>query len=324
MIARITPARALAVLAAAVFVAPAAAQTYPEKPIRFIIPFAPGGTSDIVGRLLSTKMTQELGQTVVIDNRGGGGSTVGTALAAKSPPDGYTIIINHLSLAINQSLYPKLASDAARDLTPVSRVGDTQNVVVVTNTLPVKSMKELLALARREPDKLDYGSGGIGSGGHLPVALLQEMTKLRFNHIPYKGGGPSVTATMTGEVQFAIPTIPTAVPLIRQQRVRALAVTGAQRSNAFPELPTIAEAGVPGYDFALWYGVFAPAGTPRAAVTRLNQVLADVLRAPEMQKQMAQQGIEVQTSTPEALGEKLRADISKWQKIVKSAGLKPE
>lgn len=300
-----------------------AAQTYPERPIRFIIPFAPGGTSDIVGRLLAIKVGQDLGQTVVIDNRGGAGGTVGAGLAAKAPPDGHTIILGHISLAINQTLYPNLPYDAERDLLPVSRVGDTPNVVVVS-ALPVKTMKELLALAKKQPGKLDYGSGGFGSAGHLPVALLEEAAGVKFNHIPYKGGGPSVIATITGEVQFAVPALPTAAPHVKQGRLRVLAVTGAERSPAMPEAPTVAETGVPGYEFSIWYGVFVPAGTPKDIIARLRRVLVQTLQASEMQKLLSQQGIDVLTSTPEELGAVLRTDIVKWHRIMKAAGIKPE
>lgn len=300
-----------------------AAQTYPERPIRFIIPFAPGGTSDIVGRLLAIKVGQDLGQTVVIDNRGGAGGTVGAGLAAKAPPDGHTIILGHISLAINQTLYPNLPYDAERDLLPVSRVGDTPNVVVVS-ALPVKTMKELLALAKKQPGKLDYGSGGFGSAGHLPVALLEEAAGVKFNHIPYKGGGPSVIATITGEVQFAVPALPTAAPHVKQGRLRVLAVTGAERSPAMPEAPTVAEAGVPGYEFSIWYGVFVPAGTPKDIIARLRRVLVQTLQTSEIQKLLSQQGIDVLTSTPEELGAVLRTDIVKWHRIMKAAGIKPE
>lgn len=307
------------------FVASAsAAQTYPERPIRFIIPFAPGGTSDIVGRVLAIKLGQDLGQTVVIDNRAGAGSTVGTALAAKAPPDGHTIILNHISLAMNQSLYSNLPYDATRDLLPVSRVGDTPNAVVVTNALAAKTMKELVALAKKQPGKLDYGSGGFGSGGHLPVVLLEDATGVKFNHIPYKGGGPSVTATISGEVQFAMPSLPTAAPYIKQGRLRILAVTGAERSPTMPDVPTVAEAAVSGYEFALWYGMFVPAGTPRSIVARLNRSVVETLQASDTQKLLSLQGIDVRSSSPEELGNKLRADVVKWHKIIKAAGIKPE
>jgi tripartite-type tricarboxylate transporter receptor subunit TctC len=301
----------------------ASALPYPERPIRFIIPFPPAGTSDIVGRLLALRLGQDLGQTLVVDNRAGGGSTVGTALAAKAPPDGYTIILSHISLAINHTLYANLPYDVTRDLAPVSRVGDTPNAVVVANALPARSMGDLVALARKQPGKLDYGSGGIGSAGHLPVALLEEMTATRYNHIPYKGGGPSVVAVMAGEVQFAIPSLPTAVPHAKQGRLRVIAVTGAERSSAMPDVPSIAET-VPGYEFAIWYGVFVPAGTPNAIVMRLNRALIANLQLPELQKQLVQQGIDVRTSSPEELAAKLRADIVKWQKIVRATGMKPE
>jgi len=320
---RVIPPSSIAVVAIALGSAAAAVHAYPERPIRFIIPFAPAGTSDIVGRLLAIKLGQDLGQSVVVDNRAGGGSTVGTAIAAKAPPDGYTMILSHVSLAINQSLYTSLPFDANRDFLPVTRVGDAPNAVVVAASLPVRTMGDLLALARRQPGKLDYGSGGFGSAGHLPVALLEDMSGTRFNHIPYKGGGPSVVAVIAGEVQFAMPSVPTAAPHAKQGRLRVIAVTGAERSAAMPDAPTIAET-VPGYEFAIWYGVFVPAGTPRTIVVRLNRAIIDALRDGEMQRQLAQQGLEVRTSSPEELGGKLRADIVKWQKIVKAAGIKPE
>ena len=301
-----------------------AAQPYPDRPIRFIIPFATGGGSDIIGRILGVKLGQELAQTVVIDNRGGAGSTLGTALAAKAAPDGYTMILNHVSLAMNQTLYANLPYDPATDLQPVSRVGDTPNVVVVNNAMPVKTMKEFIAHARKLPGKLDYGSGGYGSAGHLPVALLEDAAALKFNHIPYKGGGPSVIAVMAGEVQFAIPSLPTAAPHGKQGRLRILAVTGAERSPAVPDVPTVAEAGLPGYEFTIWYAVFVAAGTPKDIVARLNQALVKILRLEDTQKLLSQQAIEVRSSTPEELGNLLRADIQKWRKIITAAGIKPE
>ena len=313
----------LAVLAGAVGLhAAAQAQSYPDRPIRFIVPFSPGGTSDIIGRVLGAKLGEELGQTVVVDNRDGAGSTLGTALAAKAPADGYTIIVNHVGLAINETLYAKRAYNALRDLTPVSNVGDTPNAVVVNNALPVKSIKELIALAKKEPGKLNYGSGGAGSAGHLSVALLEDLAHVKFTHIPYKGGGPSVTATISGEVQFAIPAFPTAVAHVKAGRLRILAVTGTERSPVMPDVPTVAEAGVPGYDFVLWFGVFAPAGTPKAIITRLNQAAVKALQSPDVQKQLSAQGLDPRSSTPEALQKQLRRDIEKWARIIKSANIK--
>jgi len=298
-------------------------QTYPERPIRFIIPFASGGTSDIVARLLGVRVGQDLGQTLVVDTRAGGGSTLGTALAAKAPPDGYTIILSHISLAINHSLYAKLPYDVTRDLAPITRVGDTPNAVVVSGSMTVRSVAELVAAARKQPGKLDYGSGGIGSAGHLPIALLEDMTGTRFNHIPYKGGGPSVVAVMADEVKFAMPSFPTAVPHVKQGRLRLIAVTGAERTPAAPDTPTVAES-VPGFEFAIWYGIFAPAGTPPAIIARLNRAFTTSLKNADLQKQLTQQGVDVKVSTPEELGAKLVADVRKWERIIRAAGLKAE
>lgn len=314
-------ASAFVILAVSPF---ALAAQYPERPIRLIVPFAPGGTSDIIGRVLGAKLSDELGQTVVVDNRAGAGSTLGTTLAAQAPPDGHTIIVNHVGIAVNQTLYPKLAYDAQKDLVPISRVGDTPSALVVHNGLPAKTVKELIALGRKQPGKLNYGSGGHGSAGHLAVALLEDMTGLKFNHVPYKGGGPSVTATIAGEVQFAIPAFPTAAGHVQAGRLRMLAVTGTQRTSVLPDVPTLAEAGVPGYDFVIWFGVFAPAGTPRPIVMRLNQAVVKSLQVREVQQQLTQQGLDTASSTPEALGKLLQADVAKWARIIKSSGIKTD
>lgn len=302
--------------------APADAQTYPSRPIRLIVPFAPGGTSDIIGRLLGAKIGEELGQTVVVDNRGGAGSTLGTTLAAQSPPDGHTIIVNHVGIAINETLYTKLQYHALKDLAPISRVGDTPNAVVVNNALPVKTMKDFLALAKQRPGRLNYGSGGHGSAGHLSVALLEDIAGIKVNHVPYKGGGPSVAATIMGEVNFAVPAFPTAAAHVKAGRLRILAVTGAERSPVMPDVPTVAEAGVPGYEFVIWFGMFAPAGTPKNIIARLNQAIVKSLKTGDLQQQLSQQGLETRTSTPEALGKQLKTDIDKWARIIKSANIK--
>jgi len=310
-------------LAVGVLAGPAvAAENFPQRPLRLIVPFAPGGTSDIVGRMLAAKLGDELGQTVVIDNRGGAGSTIGAGLAARAAPDGHTILISHMGLAVNETLYSNLPYDAAKDLAAISRVGDTPSAVVVNNGLSAKSMKELVELAKKQSGKLDYGSGGSGSAGHLSVALLEDVAGVKFNHIPYKGGGPSLTATIAGQVHFAIPTLPTAANHVRAGRLRILAVTGTKRSPAMPSVPTAVEAGVSGYEFVTWYGIFAPAGTPSGTVARLNTAVAEALKTPFLQQQLSQQGLEHGSSTPEELGALLRADIAKWAKIIKSAGIK--
>ena len=303
------------------FAAAAHAQSYPTRPIRFIVPFSPGGTSDLVARLLAAKLGDGLGQTVVVDNRAGAGATIGTQLAAKAPPDGYTILISHVGLAINETLYANRQYSAVKDLAPVGQIGGTPNAVVVKNALAAKTMQDFISLARKEPGKLDYGSGGIGSTGHLSVALLEHVAGVKFNHVPFKGGGPSVTATATGEVHFSIPALPTVVPHVKSGRVRLLAVTGAKRSQSMPEVPTVAELAVPEYQFSSWFAVFTPAGTPQAIINRLNGLIVKAVGTPEFRDQLIAAGLDPDTSTPAELRDTLRKDVGTWAKIIKAAGI---
>lgn len=296
-------------------------QNYPERPIRLIVPFSPGGTSDLVGRLLAARLSDELGQTVIVDNRGGGGSTLGTGIAARAAPDGYTLLISHIALAINQTLYSKIPYNAVTDLAAISKLGVAPSAVVVNNKLPVTNMKELVTLAKKEPGKLNYGSAGVGSSGHLSVALLEYVAGVKFTHVPYKGGGPSVAATIAGEVQLAIPVLATAVAHAKAGRLRMLAVTSAKRSQAVPDVPTAHEAGVPQYVYETWFGLFAPAGTPRAIVTRLNERTAKILGMAEIREQLFSQGVDADSSTPAQLARTLRDDTAIWAKIIKSAGI---
>jgi tripartite-type tricarboxylate transporter receptor subunit TctC len=311
------------VLLAAAIACPALAhaQSYPARPIRLIVPFAPGGTSDLVGRLVGAKIGEALGQTVVVDNRGGAGATIGTHLAATAPADGYTILVAHIGLAINETLYAKLAYDAVKSFAPIARIGSTPNAVVVKNALPVKTMQEFVTLAKKEPGKLDYGSGGVGSTGHLSVALLEYVAGLKFNHVPFKGGGPSVTATAAGQVHFAIPALPTAAPHVKAGRLRLLAVTSAKRTPTLPDVPTVAESGVPEYTFDSWFAIFAPAGTPAPIVSRLNAVIVDALGTPELKEQLTRAGLDPEPSTAQEMTRILRADVAKWAKIIKAAGI---
>ena len=296
-------------------------QDYPNRPIRLIVPFAPGGTSDLVGRMVGAKIGKGLGQTVVVDNRGGAGSTLGTHLAAKASADGHTLIVNHVGLAINETLYSSLPYSGLKDLAPIARIGSTPNAVVVKNALPVKTIKEFIALAKKEPGRLDYGSGGVGSTGHLSVALLEYVAGVKFNHVPFKGGGPSMIATVAGQVHFAIPAFPTAVPHVKAGRIRMLAVTGAKRSPTMPDVPTVAEAAVPEYEFDSWFGIFTPAGTPKAIVSRLNQVIVKAIEMPDLRQQLARAGLNPESSTPDELGRILRDDTAKWAKVIKAAGI---
>lgn len=297
------------------------AQDYPQRPIRLIVPFSPGGTSDLVARVVGAKLGDELGQTVIVDNRAGAGSTLGTSIAVHAAPDGYTLHISHIALAINQTLYSKLPYNAIKDLAPISKLGVAPSAVVVNNKLPVQNMRELIALAKKEPGKLNYGSAGVGSSGHLSVALLEHVAGVRLTQVPYKGGGPSVAATISGEVQLSIPVLASAAPHVRAGRVRMLAVTSAKRSQAFPDVPTAQEAGVPGYVYETWFGLFAPAHTPKAIITKLNQATVTALGTKEVRDRLYSQGVEADSSTPAELAKILRDDTATWAKIIKSAGI---
>ncbi|MGA0024638.1 MAG: Bug family tripartite tricarboxylate transporter substrate binding protein [Burkholderiales bacterium] len=296
-------------------------QAYPERPVRLIVPFSPGGTSDLVGRILASKLSDDLGQTVIVDNRGGAGSTLGVSIAARATPDGYTLLVAHIGLAINQTLYSKLPYNALTDLAPISKLGISPSAVVVNNKLPVSNMKDLVALAKREPGKLNYGSAGVGSAGHLSVALLEHVAGVKFTQVPYKGGGPSVAATVSGEVQLAIPVMASAATHVRAGRLKMLAVTSTKRTQAFPDVPTVQEAGVPDYVYETWFGFFAPTGTPKPVIAKLNQGAAKALAASDVREQFVRQGLETDPSSPEALAKLLRAETAMWAKIIKSAGI---
>jgi len=303
------------------FAVVAHSETYPERPIRLIVPFSPGGTSDLIGRVVAAKLSDELGQTVIVDNRGGAGSTLGTGIAARAAADGYTLIVSHIALAINQTLYSKLPYNALTDLAPISKLGVAPSAVVVNNQLPVKNMRDLITLTKKEPGKLNYGSAGSGSAGHLSVALLEHIAGVRFTHVPYKGGGPSVAATIAGEVQLSIPVMASAAAHVKAGRLRMLAVTGAKRSQAAPDVPTVQEAGLPGYVYETWFGLFAPAGTPKAILTKLNEGAARVLGMKDVREQLFSQGVEADSSTLAELAKTLRDDTAIWAKVIKSAGI---
>ena len=299
----------------------AQAQKYPARPIRLIVPFSPGGTSDLMGRVIGQRLGEALGTTVVVDNRGGGGGTIGAALTAQAAPDGYTLLVPHVGLAINETLYAKKQYNALKDLAPISLLGETPNAVVVTNALPAKTLPELLALAKKQPGKLTNGSAGVGSAAHLAMALLEYAAGVQFTHVPFKGGGPSLIAVVAGQVDFSIPAYPTAVPHLKSGKLRILAVTGAKREPTIPDVPTVAEAGVPGYEFGIWFSMFAPAATPKPIIARLNQELVKALAAPDMRDKLAATGVNAESSTPEALGKHLQAEVAKWAKVIKAAGI---
>ena len=316
---------AIAMVAMASFASTAvSAQHYPIRPIRLLVPFAPGGGTDIIARLVAQDLGQAWGQPVVVDNRGGGGGIVGTEIAAKAAPDGYTMMLCSLGLSYAPALYSKLPYDTEKDLLPISLVATQPFVYVVIPSLGVGSMKELIALAKAKPGEIRYGSGGSGGSSHLGTELLRTMTGINLVHVPYKGTGPALTAMLGGEIQMQLIGISSVVPHMKSGRMRALAVSGAKRSAAAPEVPTVAEAGVPGYAFDVWYGMLYPAGTPRAIVGKANASINDVLKSPALAQRFAAVGLEPAGSTPEAFAKLIRSEMAKWRKVVKEANIRIE
>jgi len=322
------PCRLNAAIAAALTVAACnaatAAQTYPTKPIRLIIPFAPGGGTDLTGRSIALKLTEALGQTVVADNRAGANGTIGADIAAKAPPDGYTISMISSSHSVNPSLMKKLPYDLITDLAPITQATTQPYALVVHPSVPAKSVRELIALAKAKPGMLNYGSSGTGGLSHLSGALFASLANININHVPYKGGSPALTDVIAGQIQMLYSTILQAHTQLKAGRLRALAVTTAKRSPAAPELPTMAEAGVPGYEVAGWYGVVAPAKTPRPIIVKLNQQIVRILHLPEVGEKLAADGSEPVGSTPEQFGAHIKAEVAKWRNLIQKTGIRAE
>lgn len=302
----------------------APAQTYPTHPVRVLVPFAAGGTVDLVARLVGAKLGEDLGQPFLIENKSGAGGTIAATALAKSLGDGYTLMTMHQGLAFNASLYSDLPYDTLRDLAPIANIGSTPNALVVTNTLPVKTMQEFLAYARAKPGGIAYGSGGIGSAGHLSVELLQSLTGTKFTHVPYKGSGPAITDLISGQIQAMLLTMPAVMPYVKSGKVRAIATSGARRSPALPDLPTIAEAGVPGYEYTPWYGMFGPGTLPKELTGRLNSAVNEALADAGVRDKLAQQGLEVHAMTSEQFTEIVHADVARWAKIIRDIGVRGE
>jgi tripartite-type tricarboxylate transporter receptor subunit TctC len=296
----------------------AQAGAYPQRPIRIIVPAPVGGTMDAVARIVSARLSEELGVQLVVDNRGGGGGTLGTALAAGATPNGYTVIISNIGLAANETLSPKRNYVALKDLAPISLIGFAPSVLVANGHLPAKNVAEFLALARDQPRKIAYGSAGTGSPTHLAMAYLQGMAKIELHHIPYKGAGPALVDTIAGNVQCVLAPVPAVHGHVKAGRLRGLGITGSRRSASAPDLPTIAESGVPGYEFSAWYGLLAPAGTPKAVIARLNQALISSLYPGPAREELRSQGFDAETSTPEQFRDFIRAEITKWKHVIES------
>ncbi len=289
-----------------------------------IVPYPPGGGTDIVGRMVAQKMSENFGQTVVIDNRGGAAGSIGSEIAAHSVPDGYTILMGNVAPnAINVGLYARLGYDPVKDFEPVSLVASTPNILVVQQSFPAKTVPELIALAKAKPASLNYPSAGLGSSSHLAGELFDNLAGVKMVHIPYKGGGPALTDLLGGQVQLMFATMPAAMPHVKSNRLRAIAVTSAKRSQALPELPTIGET-LKGYDASTWYGVLAPARTPRAIVTALHGAIVKILGIAETRERLLAQGFEPVGSTPAEFGAYINSEIVKWGKVIKAAGIKPE
>jgi len=303
--------------------APLAAQTYPSKPIRFIVGFPPGGTNDIIARLFAPRLAEGLGQQVVVENRGGANTAIASELFVRTAPDGYTIMLNAPGHATNPSLI-KLNFDPIRDFSFITLVAESQNLLAVHPSLPARSVKELIALSRKRPGEINYGSSGIGTTVHLSAELFKYMAKINWVHVAYKGGGPGLTGLLSGEVSLYFGNVPTLINPVRNGRLRPLAVTGTKRSSAAPEIPTVAESGLPGYEVTSWYGLSAPANTPLAIIERLHGEAVRALNHAELKERMLGLGADPVGNTPEQYATFIQSEIDKWAKVIKAAGIKNE
>jgi len=311
----------LLVFAALVLTVQAHAQNYPNRPVRLVVPFSPGGAADVPGRILTQKLSDVLGHQVVVDNRPGAGSTIGADSVAKAPPDGYTLLMISNTHFVSAALYKKLPYDSLNDFAPVTQVTSAPNVIVVHPSLPVKTVKELIALAKAKPGKIDYASSGNGSTQHLTGALFIKMAGIDMTHIPYRGSGPATADLLAGQVTVGFPGIAGMLPQIRAGKLRALAVTGTKRSTELADVPTVAEAGVTGYDVTAWFGITAPKGVPREIVLKLHAEFLRVLKSPDVQRLMLNAGQEVVwQETSELFGEMLKIEAAKWARMVKESG----
>lgn len=312
-------------LAAALLLAPAlaVAQPYPAKPIRIVVPFPPGGIADLFARIIGQKFSETWGQPGVVENRPGAGGNIGAELVAKSAPDGYTLVTGSIGThAVNVSLFRKLPYDPIRDFAPVSLIMEAEGLLVVHPSVPVKTVKELIALAKARPGQIAYASAGYGTAAHLAGELFKSMARVDMVHVPYKGNVPAITDLIAGQTSLLFATMPTVLPQVQAGRLKALAVTSSARAPAAPELPTIAEAALPGYSVTNWIGVFAPAGTPRDIVVKLNGEIVRIMQAPDIQKRLANEGAKFSPWTPDQFAAFVKAELAKWAKVVKEAGIR--
>lgn len=302
-----------------------AAQNYPTKPIRLIAPFPPGGSTDLLARVIAQKLTEAFGQQVIVENRGGAGGTIGVELAARAAPDGYTIVMGHVgTFGANPTLYPKLPYDAIKDFAPITQLAIVPNGMVVHPTLPVRTVKEFLAIARAKPGQLLYGSGGSGSAAHLAMVYFELMAKIKLTHVPYKGTGPAIYDLIAGQTSTMITGMAALMPHIKSQKLRIIGVASAKRLQVLPDVPTITESGVPNYVADQWYGILAPAATPRDIVMKLNTEMVKALRSADVRERLSGDGVLPVGNTPEEFAAHIKAEIARWAPVVKASGATPE
>ncbi len=317
--------RVLAAFAVALMLVPQSfAQSYPVKPIKIVVPYPPGGFNDTLGRTLAAKFTEAWGQPAVVENKPGANTVIGVDHVAKSAPDGYTLLIVAFPFAVTPSLIKSMPYDTVKDFEPVILAATSPNLLVVNPQLPVKNVAELIALAKSRPGSLNYASTGNGSSNHISMELFKNLAGVDITHIPYKGSAPAVTDLLGGQVMLMFDNVPNVLPQVKAGRLRALATSGDKRTSLAPEIPTVAEAGVPGFEVTVWFGLVAPAGTPRAVVQKLNAEVTKILAMPDVRERFMAQGVEPQGSTPEQFGEHIRSQMVRWAKVVQDAGVKAE
>ena len=316
---------AVLAIAGAVFPAVTDAQNYPAKSIRLIVPFPPGGSTDLMGRVLGAKLGEAFGQQVIVENRPGASGMIGNDLVARAAPDGYLLTLGTIgAMSVNPSLFKSMPYDSTRDFAPITLTGNVENLLVVHPSLPVRNVKELIALAAGKPGILIFASSGTGNAPHLAGELFNQLARVKMVHLPYKGGGPAMIDLVAGQVSVSFASMPSSLPFAKSGKLRALAVGGAKRSPAAPEIPTVAESGLPGFEITDWQGLLAPAKTPAAVIERLNRETLRILNEREVKERLAAAGLQVVTATPLQFADFIRAEIDKWGKVIRTAGIKPE
>ena len=313
----------LALAAPAAMAQSTSASSYPDHPVRMIVPWPPGGGTDIFARAISQKLQQSLGQPFVVENRAGASGNIGASMVARADPDGYTIVLATITLATNPSLYKSLDFDATKDLAPITLIAGVPHMLVVNPSLPVESVKQLIALAKEKPGKLSYSSAGIGSPFQIAAELFKQSAGVDILHVPYRGGAPAIADVVGDHVDMTFANLVAVLPLAKSGQVRALAVTSDKRSSAAPDVPTVAEAGLPGYAFASWFGVLAPAQTPPAIIKKLNSEILKALHSPDIAASLSEQGADLIASTPEEFESFLKSETAKWGRVIRAAGIKP-